>query len=152
MIDAARYISRETRVSIAINTVLSLAFFAGVLGFGAVLPVWGLGHYVFDFAPQGLMIGVMSMLVPGALAGKARREGKVASWPGPVLLPRPLVPRAVVVGLASAIAGVALAGGALAAIGLTVLPLAVALGAKLGFGAVLAAIITPMGLRAALSD
>lgn len=151
MMDATRYIARETRVSIAINTGLSLAFFAGVLGFGAVLPVWGVGHYVFDFAPQGLMIGVMSMLVPGLLAGKARRAGKVAPWPGKAVLPRPLVPRAVLVGLASATAGVALAAGTLAALGLSALPLAVALGAKLGFGAALAAIVTPMGLRAALA-
>jgi hypothetical protein len=55
-----------------------------------------------------------------------------------------------VVALASAALGVVLAGVAL--IGLGALPLSVALAAKLGFGAILAAIITPMGLRAALAQ
>jgi hypothetical protein len=42
--DCARYIRRETLVSIAINTTLSLVFFAAVFGFGGAVPVWGVGH------------------------------------------------------------------------------------------------------------
>jgi hypothetical protein len=94
------------------------------------------------------MIGLMSMLVPGILAGRAL--GKVAPYRGRPMLPRPLATRALVVALASAALGVVLAGVAL--IGLGALPLSVALAAKLGFGAILAAIITPMGLRAALAQ
>lgn len=48
--DCARYIRRETLVSMAINTALSLVFLVGVLGFGARQSVWGAGHYAFDLA------------------------------------------------------------------------------------------------------
>jgi hypothetical protein len=88
----AAYIRRETGVSMVINAVLTLAFFLIVFGRSGPVPVWGVGAYVFDFVPQGFMIGLMGSLVPGALAGKARRAGKVAAlgvaspWPANLVL------------------------------------------------------------------
>ncbi|NBC35954.1 hypothetical protein GTZ99_05225 [Novosphingobium sp. FSY-8] len=149
--DCATYIARETRVSIAINTVLSLVFFVAVFGLSGPVMVWGAGHYVFDFGPQAFMIGLMATLVPGALAAKARRSGNVEAYPTPSRLPRLLMVRALLLGAASAVAAVALAAAVLMLAGATQLPLIPALAAKLVFGAALAAYITPIGLKAALA-
>jgi hypothetical protein len=81
--DCARYIRRETLVSIAINTTLSLVFFAAVFGFGGGA---GMGRAIcFRFRAASFMIGLMSMLVPGILAGRAL--GKVAPYRGRPMLP-----------------------------------------------------------------
>jgi hypothetical protein len=66
--EPAAYIRRETAVSIAINVALSATFFIAVFGTGRDVPVWSVGGYVLDFAPQGFMIGLMATLVP-RLAG-----------------------------------------------------------------------------------
>jgi len=145
------YIRRETLVSIVINTVLSLAFFVAVFGRARAVPVWGVGHYVFDFGPQAFMIALMATLVPGALAARALRAGRVVPWVGRSRLPASLVLRALLLAGISAALAVAGAGVALRALGATALPYAPALAAKLVFAVALAAIVTPAGLRAALS-
>jgi hypothetical protein len=150
MTDSASYIRRETGISIVINTVLSLVFFLAVFGTSGAVPVWGMGHYVFDFGPQAFMIALMATLVPGALAGKALRSGKVAAYAGHSRLPRSLWQRALLLAVVSAIAAVAGAAAILALLGLAELPYAPALAAKLGFSAALATAVTPAALRAAL--
>jgi len=145
------YIRRETGVSVAINAALSLAFFLVVFGIGRPVPVWGIGAYVFDFVPQGFMIGLMGSLVPGALAGKALRAGKVAPLGAGSPLPRGLVVRSLLLAALGALAGTALSGGALAALGLGQLPWGAALAVKLVWAAGLAMVVTPAGLRAALA-
>ncbi|HZV09129.1 MAG TPA: hypothetical protein VFF94_05205 [Novosphingobium sp.] len=152
---AAPYIARETAVSMGINTALSLAFFLGVFGIGRPVPVWGAGHYVLDFGPQAFMIALMATLVPGAVAARARRAGRVAPVAGPLglaaRLPAGLWPRALLLAAASALGALVLAAAALAATGAVLLPFAPALAAKLAFGAALAAFITPLGLKAVLA-
>jgi len=145
------YIRRETLVSIVINTVLSLAFFVAVFGRGGAVPVWGVGHYVFDFGPQAFMIALMATLVPGALAARALRAGRVVPWVGRSRLPGSLLLRALLLAGLSATLAVTGAGVALRALGAVALPYAPALAVKLVFAVVLATIVTPAGLRAALS-
>lgn len=148
----AAYIRRETGVSVVINTMLTLGFFLAAFGRGgAAVPVWGIGGYVFDFVPQGFMIGLMASLVPGALAGKALRSGRVAAIGSPSALPSGLLVRSLLMAVCSAGAGVAIAGGVLFALGLAQLPWGGALAAKLVWAVVLAAVVTPAGLRAALA-
>jgi len=151
VIATSTYITRETIVSMVINTALSLGFFLAVFGLGGTVPVWGAGHYVFDFAPQAFMIALMATLVPGALAARARRAGKVAPWIGHSRLPARLWQRALLFGFLSALGAVAASAALLSALGLTALPFAPALAAKLAFAAALAALVTPIGLRAALA-
>lgn len=148
----AAYIRRETGVSMVINAVLTLAFFLLVFGRGgAAVPVWGVGAYVFDFVPQGFMIGLMGSLVPGALAGKARRAGKVAALGVASPWPANLILRSLLLALCGALAGVVLSGAALTLLGLAQLPWGTGLAAKLVWAGLLAAMVTPVSLRKALA-
>ncbi|WCT76810.1 hypothetical protein [Novosphingobium humi] len=147
----AAYIRRETGVSMVINAVLTLAFFLLVFGRGGAVPVWGVGAYVFDFVPQGFMIGLMGSLVPGALAGKARRAGKVAALGVASPWPANLILRSLLLALCGALAGVVLSGAALTLLGLVRLPWGAGLAAKLVWAGLLAAMVTPVSLRKALA-
>lgn len=145
------YIRRETVVSVAINAALTLAFFLAVFGFRRPVPVWGMGAYVFDFVPQGFMIGLMASLVPGVLVGKALRAGKVTPMAAHSSLPSGLVARSLLMAACGALAGVVISAGLLAASVLEQLPWGAALAGKLVWAVLLALIVTPAGLRAALA-
>jgi len=144
------YIRRETLVSVIINSAFSLVFFGLVFGFRRQVTVWGVGGYVFDFGPQAFMIALMATLVPGTIARRAVSAGRMAPWPTRLPLPHTLWLTALLLALGSAAVAVGCATATLALIGRTQLAPAAALAAKLLFGAALAAIITPIGLRVAL--
>jgi hypothetical protein len=146
------YIRRETAISVAINTVLSVLFYALVFGRQDTVPVWGIGYWVFDFAPQSFMIALMSIAVPGALTAARLRAGVLVALDRPTRLPRSLPVLALLVALAAAIAGTATVAALVRLIGIEVVPAATALVAKAGYGALLAAIVTPAGLRTALAQ
>ncbi|QOV93645.1 hypothetical protein [Novosphingobium sp. ES2-1] len=78
--EPAAYIRRETAVSIAVNVALSAAFFIAVFGTGRDVPVWSVGGYVFDFAPQGFMIGLMATLVPACWHARPGRRARCGLW------------------------------------------------------------------------
>ena len=149
--DHTTYIRRETGVSIVINSVLSALFFWLVFGGVNPVPVWGMGNWVFDFLPQSFMIALMSTLVPGALTAKAIRAGKIrgdgkANW-----LPGNLLGRAILLAILSAIGGATLVSLLAKVAGVTEIAWATALGLKVAYGAMLAIIVTPPGLRRALA-
>lgn len=142
----AGYLYRETAISVAINAVLSLIFFLLVFGTPASVRVAGAGGYGMDFVPQSLMIALMASLVPGAIAAaKLRRAGLAAAEARAALLRRSLATALLGAGVGAAI-------GWLLALLLPVaaIPLMPALFAKILYGALLAAIVTPIGLRRAL--
>lgn len=142
----AGYLYRETAISVAINAVLSLIFFLLVFGTPASVRVAGAGGYGMDFVPQSLMIALMASLVPGAIAAaKLRRAGLAAAEARAALLRRSLTTALLGAGVGAAI-------GWLLALLLPVaaIPLVPALFAKILYGALLAAIVTPIGLRRAL--
>lgn len=145
------YIRRETAISVVINTVLSVLFYALVFGRQDPVQAWGLGQWVFDFAPQSFMIALMSIAVPGALTAGRLRSGAVMPLDYSTRLPRSLPVRALLVAVASAIAGTAIVAALVRLTGLEAIPAAAALVAKAAYGALLAAIVTPAGLRAALA-
>jgi ABC-type phosphate/phosphonate transport system permease subunit len=146
---ARAYLRREGMLSIVINAVLSLLFFLVVFGIdstGAV-HVGGFGGYAFDFLPQSFMVALMSALVPGMIAAARIRSGQIEGTPETIWA---LVARSLLTAL------VALAVGGTIAFVLTLLaentafPWLSALVVKIIYGAILAAIVTPDGLRAAL--
>ncbi|MDT0507058.1 hypothetical protein [Novosphingobium sp. MMS21-SN21R] len=149
--NAIAHIRRETMVSFVINAVLSGLFFVLVFGTAANVPLWGVGGYVYDYGPQGFVIGMMATLVPGVMARKALRKQNFTGGDGeasrPGVLPRGLIARGLVCGLAGAIGGVVLAAAVLAAIGAAVLAWWPAILAKMAFGAALAIVVTLAGLR-----
>lgn len=102
---------------------------------------------MFDFLPQSFMIALMGTLVPGVLTRRKLQAGVVAALPGTTRLPRNLVVRA----LSLAVASAALVVAVTFATQQESLAFAVALTLKVAYGALLAALITPLGLRAALT-
>jgi ABC-type amino acid transport system permease subunit len=148
--DTRRFIFRETMISVAINTVLSIGFFLLIFGHTDRVPLWGMGNWVFDAIPQSFMIALMGTLVPGLIASKALRTGKIAVKG----VPRPfsrLAMRALVTALIAAAAGYASAGVVAELSGLERFGWTAALAIKAAYGAALAAIVTPLSLRAALA-
>ena len=126
---------RETAISMAINAVLSIVFFLVVFGLSAPVSARALGP---DFLPQAGMVALMGSLVPGLLT--SRRSGAA---------PAPVVRRAVLL----AVAGLIIAGGGawlICSLSDRVFDPAHALAGKAIFGAILAAIVTPIAVHAAL--
>lgn len=150
MITAARHIRRETLVSVIINVALSFLFFLLVFGWQQPVAVWGVGKLVFDFLPQSFMIALMGTLVPGALTAAKLRKGGVERLPGKSRLPASLVLRALLLAALSMIAGTALVALLLRASGVEQMAWPAALALKLVYGGLLALLVTPIGLAAAL--
>lgn len=148
---ARGYIRRETAVSMAINAVLSLLFFLAFFHGQDPVKAWGMGQWVFDFVPQSFMIALMSALVPGIQTMKRIRDGALRPIDNRSFLPRGLLPRALTLAVAAAILGGGLVGLAVVVTGIRELPATAALGLKVAYGAVLAMIVTPPALRAAMA-
>jgi hypothetical protein len=146
------YVAVETAISLAINVALSGAFAWAVFGHRAVIAVAGASGYAVDFLPQTFMISLMSILVPTLLTRRRLAAGKLAPAAGRPWAPARLVIRAPVGALA---ATVVVGGGALLA-SLWGAPGSLAFGhllvLKLVYGALVAGLVTPLGLAAALRD
>ena len=145
------YILRETVISMAINMLFSLAFFLAVFTVGAPVRVWGMGGYALDALPQSAAIAAMSTLVPGFIALRQVRRGRLARLREGNALPRNIWLRALVMALAAMALGGALSAAVLLMLGLHTIAWAAALAAKLAYGAALAGVVTPPTLRAALA-
>lgn len=149
--DAVQYVRRETGVGVIMASVLTVLVFFVVFGGLAEIPTWGRSGWVFDFVPQSFMIALMGTLIPGVLAQRKLRAGVVMSLPGTMRLPRNLVVRALILAVVSAVLGTALVAVVTFAAQQESLAFGVALMLKVAYGALLAALITPLGLRAALT-
>lgn len=145
------YIRQETLISVVINGVLSAVFFLLVFGLADSVAVWGVGNWVFDFLPQSFMITLMSTLVPGALTAKRLKAGILEPGSFATRLPRSLLLRALLLAVLAAAIGTALVAGLAALTGINELGLVPGLGIKVAYGIALGSVVTPIGLRAALS-
>lgn len=145
------YIRRETLISVVINSVLSALFFWLMFCGVDPVPIWGMGNWVFDFIPQGFMIALMSTLVPGAMTGKAIRTGRIKADGPRNRLPGNVLARALMLAVVSALAGAVLVAIIMLGVGFVHMSVATALLLKVAYGAILAIIITPPGLRRALA-
>ena len=135
-ITSSSIVVRETAISMAINAVLSILFFLAVFGVSRPVSAVAFGS---DFLAQAFMVALMGALVPGLLT--AKRSGAARG---------PVVRRAILL----AFAGLVVAGGgayaACVVLGESTIAPGIALVVKAGFGALLAAIVTPIAVRAAL--
>lgn len=152
MMPSAAYVRSEVRISVLINAAISLLFFLLVFRRTDPVPVWGLGKFAFDFIPQSLMIALMSAVVPGLLAIRRRRAGRVERIEAPSRLPQRLLPRALLVAVLAVAVGAGSVALVLLAMGIESIGWTPALVTKVLYGAALAAIITPPTLRAALRE
>jgi len=148
---AREFIRRETRVSVAINAVLSSLFYALIFGRLDPVPAWGMGQWVFDFGPQGFMVALMSVLIPGTLAARKLRAGILEPTDDGSRLPASLAARALLMALFCAAAGTGFVAALAGLSGIDTFPLVAALPVKVAYGAALAAIVTPFGLRVAMA-
>ena len=131
----AAVLLRETLVSIAINVIVTIGFFFAV--FGLRTPIAG-PAYGTDFLPQAFFVALMGTLVPALLI--RRGSGTAVA---PVLL------RSFVLALASVIVA---GGGALLLFShVATVPAGLALGIKIGFAAILSAIVTPYAVHRAMT-
>jgi uncharacterized membrane protein len=147
---AQAYIRRETGIGIAINALLSLVFFVLVFGGAEAVAVRGVGTFAFDFLPQSFLISLFSALVPGLLAGRKVKQGAVAPLARRSSLPSALYLRALLFGLCGTIIGGSMMLLLLSS-ELETLKWSTALASKIVYGGLLAALVTPIGLRATLS-
>ncbi|HQS96083.1 MAG: hypothetical protein B7X90_02140 [Novosphingobium sp. 17-62-19] len=145
------HIRRETIVSTIINAAISAGFFWFVFGEHDPVAVWGVGQWVFDYLPQSFMIALMSTLVPGALTAKKLRAGTLTSSDQLTRLPRSLIIRALLLALTAAVLGSSSVGAIAWMLGVESLANSTAMTLKVAYGAGLAFVITPIGLRAALA-
>lgn len=150
MNDTAAYIGRETRVSVAINAVFSLAFYIIFFGFSGPVRIGGVGGFEFDFIPQSFAITLMSVLVPGLLTIRKLAAGKLAPEPGKSLLPQSLFLRALLMAATAALAGAAGARVISTIWGTAAISWLTGAAIKIIYGILLARIVTPIGLMAVL--
>jgi hypothetical protein len=141
------YLRTETAISIVINAVLSLGFFWLVFGFAPFVPVAGLGGYAVDFLPQSFMIALMSTLMPGIITAGRIRAGRIG---GQAQSTGALLRRSVLTAVVAMLVGITIAAILLVISTEAALPWGPTLFAKILYGGLLAAIVTPIGLRYAL--
>lgn len=147
MFDAERYVRIETKFSIVGSIVVTVVFY--VLAFGVLEPVSvrGFGSYAFDFLPQSFMTALICTWLPGAITRKRAKSGAVALM-SPVVGTQQSV---ILIGLGFAFASLVLGGfivaGGLYLSRIETIDWSVGLIGKVAFAGVVAAIITPAGLR-----
>jgi hypothetical protein len=148
------YIARETTVNVVINTMISAVFMKMAFGGRASINLWGPHGLVLDFVPQTFMISAMSILVPTLIARRRMRCGVMEPLRLLTLPPalQPLWRRSLL--LAGTLTGVAggIGTGLLTALSADPLTFWDVFPLKLGYGALIAAIATPIGLVMALSE
>lgn len=133
---------RETAISVLINCVMTAAFYFLVFHGVEPVPIWGLGNFAFDFAPQTFMIALMGTLVPGLIAAHAMKPD------GPTRTQ--IARRAFLFALIAVAVGILASSALLWVSGLDLMPFRAGMIIKLVYGASLAAIVTPTFLRSQL--
>jgi len=149
ILDAARVVEAQRRVSVIINMILSAAFFVLVFGISPhPLTFVSPDRFALDFVPQSLAIGFFSALVPTLIVASKRRKGVIAGLGPSTIGWRQIVTRAIAFAIAATVVGGAIAG-ALSMIGGEVGYLS-ALTVKMFYGASLGWLITPRAVGMAL--
>ena len=151
------YIKLETIISMVINTLFCAVFawfpFRGV----EAVPLWGAQGLVVVLLPTTFMITFMTTVAETLLTRKRLGAGRLAApgvsapaWLG--WLPVHWLLRALALGLVMTVLLVPAASLLLMALGIEWLPWANFFAFKLGYGAGLALVVTPLILQAAIND
>ena len=138
--------------SIIGSTVVNILFFYLVFGSKGPIAVWGLGNYAFDFAPQSFMTALICTWLPGVITRKRLAAGVVSHLQGPHPTLSSLILRGLLYGLVALGLGAGAVTAGLHLLGLTEINWLGGFVFKLAYGAVVAAIITPLGLHAVLRE
>lgn len=145
-----RYVAVETAIGIAIGVVLSAFFFWLVFGHdNRVLR----RDLLLDAVPQSFMLTLMTVLVPTLITRKRVARGKITPIArAAIRLPANSLLRALMVAALVIVPGVLATAAFLILFGLDELTFPAAIWFKMLYGALLASIVAPIGLQAALAD
>ena len=152
MADLDRYVRTETVFSTIGSTVVNILFFFLVFGAAGPIEVWGIGRYAFDFVPQSFMTALICTWLPGVITRKRLASGAVIHFSGPCPRLSSLVLRGLLYGVVALGVGAGAVSAGLYLLGLREVSWIGGFVFKLSFGAIVAAIITPLGLRALLRE
>jgi hypothetical protein len=144
-----RYIAFEAAVSAVINGALSLAFCLLLFGGEARVPVAGIHGLMVDAVPQGVMIALMSAIVPTLLTWRRLRRGVLPGGADRVEPSGNALRQALLIAAIAAPASV-MANAALLSIGPPDWPFMTVAIVKTLYGAMLGAITASVAIRAAL--
>lgn len=149
-----RYILLETTISIFINIVISALFVLLVFGHSDHIDLWGLHGFAMDYLPQTFMISLMSVIVPTFLTRRRLRTGRMPQRESALTtwLPANMILRGLLLACIAALILGAVAVWITASLWPETPDYTNLLLVKLAYGAVVASILTPIGLLAALSD
>lgn len=147
-----RYIRTETIFSVVGSTVVNVLFFLLVFGAKGPIEVWGVGKYAFDFVPQSFMTALICVWLPGAITRKRLANGAVVYLLGPRPRPASLILRGLLYGNIALGLGAGAISAALFLSGLNEVNWLGGFVFKLAYGAIVAAIVTPVGLHAVLRE
>lgn len=147
---AEEHIRRETIISVILNMVIGAGAVTLIMGTQGPVPVGGPDGFILDLIPQSFMIALMITLIPGLITERKLAAGKVTHLRGTSRLPRRILPRALLMAvICGGIAGViALVVGRLA--GDTMISWWLAFTIMVSAAALVALIVTPLGLKAGL--
>ena len=146
-----RYIALETVISMIINIAFSALFFFLVFGRSDHIDLHG---FALDYFPQTFMITLMSVIVPTILTRKRVNGGRLVRRGSAfgARLPKGVILRAILLACTACVTLGAVAVWITASFWPAEPAHSNLLLLKLAYGAVVAAILTPIGLVAALSD
>lgn len=147
-----RYIRTETIFSVVGSTVVNVLFFMLVFGMKGPIEVWGVGKYAFDFVPQSFMTALICIWLPGVITRKRLSSGAVVKLLGPRPRPASLRMRGLLYGSIALGLGAGAVSAGLFLSGLNEVNWLGGFVFKLAYGAIVAAIVTPMGLHAVLRE
>lgn len=133
-------LARETTISVVINCALTAAFYFLLFHGVEAVPIWGVGNFAFDFGPQTFMIALMGTMVPGLIASRKFRSSATPKTK--------IIQRALVVAVVALIVGCSITTASLWLLSSDVVAFNQGLKAKILYGGALAAIVTPLFLRA----
>lgn len=140
---SAAALARETAISVAINCTLTAVFYFLLFQGVEKVPIWGLGKYAFDFLPQTFMVALMGAMAPGLIALRTLRLAKPTR--------AQIIRRALAFACIAVIVGCSMVTAGLWLSGMETILFEYGLAAKLAYGGLLAAIVTPLFLHVQFS-
>ena len=144
-----RYLITETAISIAINVLLSEAFAWLVFHRAHAIAAPAI---VRDAIPQTFIVAFMGSLVPSLIARSRLRSGLVAQFPSRIPFIRNPFVRAVILALIATVIGVTVSAILIPVVWPQGMNFGTTLWMKGIYGALVAALITPLAVSSALSE
>jgi hypothetical protein len=152
----SRYVTRETAVGVAINTMMSVVFALLAARGRMAVPLWGANGMALDFVPQTFMISFMTALAATLMTRKRLRRGEVPPLQAEragflARMPQNALTRALLIALLLTTVMTPLCVGILSLLSVTSLSFHAFIVMKTVYGAALALLAGPPILRAALA-